>query len=131
MTQHLIGTTNKAQIMWELANCISSAVEADDFNVYLVQTEGEITQYNPNTQSAKSQKIRSGTTLAAHCAKVKDVLRVNTATQDPRFPKGVPDTKTPSKVLCYPVCSESEELEAVLELVRSKGNNYTEEDVEV
>ena len=34
-----------------LNECLfSSAVEADDFNVYLVQTEGEITQYNPNTQ---------------------------------------------------------------------------------
>ena len=35
------------------------------------------------------------------------------------------------KVLCYPVCSDTEELEAVIELIRKKGNNFTEEDVEV
>jgi len=32
--------------------------------------------------------------------------------------------------VCYPVCSETEDLEAVLEFVRKKGNNFTEEDIE-
>ena len=37
---------NKAQIMFELAECIAAAVDADDFKVYLVENEGFLTIYN-------------------------------------------------------------------------------------
>ena len=35
------------------------------------------------------------------------------------------------RVLCHPICSEEEELEAVLEFVRIKGQAFTENDLEV
>ncbi len=71
-------------------------MDADSFNLYLVQTEGELTKYSPDsdkyyiyfyiflTNDKRAffnllilyrdtvQAIGSGTTLAAHCAKVKN-----------------------------------------------------------
>ena len=43
-------TLNKAQVMHELGNTVLSAVDADSFNVYLVETDGFITSYNPGTE---------------------------------------------------------------------------------
>ena len=34
-------------------------------------------------------------------------------------------------MLCHPICSETEEVEAVLELVRKKGAEFTDDDIEV
>ena len=37
-----------------------------------------------------------------------------------------------SKVLCHPICSEEEELEAVIEFLKEgKGGAFTEDDIEV
>ena len=37
-----------------------------------------------------------------------------------------------SKVLCHPICSEDEELEAVIEFIKEgKGSAFTEDDIEV
>ena len=47
MLDHIEGSTNKGQIMFELATCICSAVDADLVNLYLVETEGEITKFVP------------------------------------------------------------------------------------
>ena len=47
MMSHIQGTTNKGQIMFELATCICAAVDADIINLYLVETEGEITKFIP------------------------------------------------------------------------------------
>ena len=47
MMRHIEGTTNKGQIMFELATCICAAVDADLINLYLVETEGEITKFVP------------------------------------------------------------------------------------
>ena len=43
-------TMNKAHIMHELGNTVLSAVDADSFNVYLVETDGFITSYKPGTE---------------------------------------------------------------------------------
>ena len=43
-------STNKAQVMHELGNTVLSAVDADSFNVYLVETDGFITSYKPGTE---------------------------------------------------------------------------------
>ena len=43
-------TMNKAHVMHELGNTVLSAVDADSFNVYLVETDGFITSYKPGTE---------------------------------------------------------------------------------
>ena len=40
---------NKAQIMYELGDTVNAAVDADSFNVYLVETDGFITSYKSET----------------------------------------------------------------------------------
>ena len=47
MMTHIKGTTNKGQIMYELSTCICHAVDADLLNLYLVETDGEITKFIP------------------------------------------------------------------------------------
>ena len=37
--------------MYELAHCIQLAVDADLVNLYLVETEGEITKYCPDAEN--------------------------------------------------------------------------------
>ena len=34
------------------------------------------------------------------------------------------------KVLCHPICSKDDELEAIIELVRTSGNMFNEQDCE-
>ena len=47
MMSHITDTTNKGQIMYELSSCICHAVDADLLNLYLVETDGEITKFLP------------------------------------------------------------------------------------
>ena len=47
MMTHITGTTNKGQIMYELSTCICHAVDADLLNLYLVETDGELTKFKP------------------------------------------------------------------------------------
>ena len=48
MSNHIKGDNmNKAQVMFELAECIAAAVDADDFKVYLVENEGFLSLYKP------------------------------------------------------------------------------------
>ena len=150
LTSDLISKpNNKAKLMYEVAACICAAVDADDFNLYIHETEGQITLFGPPEEAEagkeseegsnpalvfreRSQQIRSGTSVAAHCAKVKDIIKTSLAVKDPRFPLGVPGWPPSAKVLCHPVCSEDEDIEAVLEFVKDgKGNSFTEEDIEV
>lgn len=41
--------------MYELAQCIQLAVDADLVNLYLVETEGEITKYCPDAENRCAQ----------------------------------------------------------------------------
>ena len=80
---------------------------------------------------SEPQPIKSGTTVAAHCAKVKDIIKTNTLDKDPRFPEGVPNASVPSRILCHPICSQGEEVEAVVEFIKKGRGLFTEDDIEV
>ena len=48
LTRHLESKpSNKSHLLYELAQCISAAIEADHVNVYIHQTESSITKYSP------------------------------------------------------------------------------------
>ena len=51
MTKLLNGDVNAIGIMWELVGTISAAVDADLFNLYLVESVGEITRYVPDNET--------------------------------------------------------------------------------
>jgi len=125
---------NKGKILFELVTCISAAIDADEVNLHLVETEGFITKFLPDgSKDVKSepQPIKSGTTVAAHCAKVKDIIKTNTLDKDPRFPEGVPNASVPSRILCHPICSQGEEVEAVVEFIKKGRGLFTEDDIEI
>ena len=100
----------QANLMHEVAACICAAVDADEFNLYIHETEGQITLFGPlntgHSTPERSQQIKSGTTVAAHCAKVKDIIKSSNCSQDPRFPLGVPGLTGSYRVLCHPICSD-------------------------
>ena len=52
MMAHIEESTNKGQIMFELASCICAAVDADLFNLFLVESEGEITRFLPEGETS-------------------------------------------------------------------------------
>ena len=48
LTRHLESKpSNKSYLLYELAQCISAAIDADHVNVYIHCTEGNITKFAP------------------------------------------------------------------------------------
>ena len=48
LTGHLESKpSNKSHLLYELAQCISAAIDADHFNIYIHRTEGNITKFAP------------------------------------------------------------------------------------
>ena len=77
-------------------------------------------------------QIGIGTTIAAYTAYTRNMTRVSLPTEDPNYPHGVGGLKDlAGKVLCHPICSSDGELEAIIELIRTSGNMYTEDDCEI
>lgn len=95
LTHSLQQRPTRAHVLWELANCISSAVGADGFRLYLAETgDPEIlTLYiGPNcceNGEPKMQKIKSGVTVATHVARTREPIRISKGDVDPRFPEGI------------------------------------------
>ena len=59
LTSNLISKpNNKAKLMYEVAACICAAVDADDFNLYIHETEGQITLFAP-----QEEKTEAGTRM--------------------------------------------------------------------
>ena len=136
MTGLVDGETKIGEIMFLLAETICLAVDADLFNLYLVETEGEITKYSPEKEDSTTirpvYQIGIGTTIAAYTAYTRNMSRVSLPTEDPNYPHGVGGQKDlVGKVLCHPICSSDGELEAIIELIRTSGNMYTEDDCEI
>ena len=131
------GETKIGEIMFSLAETICLAVDADLFNLYLVETEGEITRYSPEdgaptTTTRPVYQIGVGSTIAAYTAYTRNMTRASLPTEDTNYPSGVGGLKDGvGKVLCHPICSSDGELEAIIELIRTSGNMYTEEDCEI
>ena len=127
------GETKIGEIMFLLAETICLAVDADLFNLYLVETEGEITRQSPDPNTPRTvYQIGVGTNIAAYTAYTRSMTRLSVPTDDPNYPNGVGGMKDlVGKVLCHPICSSDGELEAIIELIRTSGNMYTEDDCEI
>ena len=54
LTQHLSRPGgNKSQLMYDLAGCIAAAIDANSFNLYLHEKQGQISQYAPYDDTMK------------------------------------------------------------------------------
>ena len=94
-------------VMFELAESIRLSVDADLVNLYLVETDGEITKYSPDGDSRyriivclnlnfgwfSTYQVGEGTTIAAYTAHCKTATKVSLPTEDSRYPHGVAGQK--------------------------------------
>ncbi|GAB6030907.1 hypothetical protein CHUAL_007736 [Chamberlinius hualienensis] len=140
LTHSLHQKPNKAFVLWELGNCISSAVNADGYNLYVVDKNSQEISYfdrdmdDLNYYAVFTCKIETGSTVSAYVAKTREIVRVSNPDGDPRFPDGVPINKSEAKVImCQPIIQSDGELLGVLELYRRNANGliFHEEDEEI
>ncbi|XP_069161580.1 probable 3',5'-cyclic phosphodiesterase pde-5 isoform X4 [Procambarus clarkii] len=141
LTTSLHVRPNKAHVLWELAHCISSAVSADGYNLYLADNvSGTLHHYVEAKDGADSHgsswscDIGVGSWLCAWVASTRHVVRVSAPSSDPRFPKGSPfaEEQEGHHALTMVVVQSDGELAAVLELYRKKAEeNFHEEDEEI
>uniref|UniRef100_A0A8D8K5F9 cAMP and cAMP-inhibited cGMP 3',5'-cyclic phosphodiesterase 10A n=1 Tax=Culex pipiens TaxID=7175 RepID=A0A8D8K5F9_CULPI len=88
----------KMHVLWELANCICSAVNADGFRLYLTDaTEAESlhlclsNSFIDENGDPKPLQIKSDAVLPNYVAKVRENLRLSRGDVDHRFPRDLLD----------------------------------------
>jgi hypothetical protein len=150
---------DKGRIMCELTGCIAAAIDADLAHLYLVETDGQLVRFPGKGEGPGGravQAIRPGGSVAAFCAHAKDVVGGRGRGAGPLGRCGPPTpARMPgslmecwdwrwgrtmgndctavqgnARILCHPICSGVQELEAVVEFVRIHGNAFTEEEIE-
>lgn len=95
LTHSLQLRPTRAHVLWELANCISSAVGADDFRLYLAETGDPeiltlyIGQDCYENGEPKMQKVKSGLTVPTYVARTREAIRLSRGDVDARFPEGI------------------------------------------
>lgn len=88
----------KAHVLWELSNCISSAVGADSFRLYLSEN-GNPDALNlyighdlMDNGEPKMQKVRCDShSIPTYVARTREPVRISKDDQDPRFPDSFSD----------------------------------------
>lgn len=106
LTHSLQLRPTRAHVLWELANCISSAVGADGFRLYLAE-KGDpevltlyIGQDILENGEPKMQKIKTGSSVPNYVARTREAIRLSRGDNDLRFPDAIPNTVT-KKIYCY------------------------------
>ena len=150
--------------MFELAESIRLSVDADLVNLYLVETDGEITKYSPDgdsrykiivwqcqlwlIQHLPSWRGHHHRSIHGPLQNCHQSVSTNWRLQVSSWcswSEGVyhhchhchhqcyhhHHQDLVGKVLCHPICSQDEELEAIIELIRTSGNMFTDDDCEV
>jgi cAMP and cAMP-inhibited cGMP 3',5'-cyclic phosphodiesterase 10 len=139
LTHSLQLRPTKDHVLWELANCICSAVSADGFRLYMMDKEDPqnlalllgMDCKNENGEP-KLQKIKSGVSVPSYVAKTLEPIRLSRGDIDPRFPDGIPNEGDIAHVLCQALMQPDGQLAAVLELWRRECEGpFYEEDEEI
>ncbi|XP_058455487.1 probable 3',5'-cyclic phosphodiesterase pde-5 isoform X2 [Malaya genurostris] len=143
MLQDLINSLQlrptKMHVLWELASCICSAVNADGFRLYLtdaVDTECLHLCLSNNfideNGDPKPLRIKSDAAIPNYVAKTREPIRFSKGDCDPRFDQNVLDKSEMVHVMCQPIVYPDGSLVAVLELWRRDcGTPFYEEDEEI
>ncbi|CAH1773312.1 unnamed protein product [Owenia fusiformis] len=139
LTKDIHQHPNKAQVLSELTNCVASAINADGFNLYLVDENGrDLYYFKPNSNNTKnstvwSGRIGNGGTLGAYIAETQEALRLTEVLGDERFPDGIAvGGETAQAVLAQPIIQTNSATLGVVELYRNAGNQqFTDEDEEI
>lgn len=96
LTHSLQLRPTKAHVLWELAQCISSAVGADGFRLYLAETgEPDVLSLYLGQDCVgengepKVQKVKTGLTVPSYVARTREPIRLSRGDVDARFPDGI------------------------------------------
>lgn len=92
LTNSLQKRPTKAHVLWELANCISSATNATGFHLYLVDGDPEVLSlYTEHTDNSPPtiQRIKAGFSIPKYVARTREPVRVSKGDIDSRFPEGI------------------------------------------
>ncbi|XP_074640630.1 putative 3',5'-cyclic phosphodiesterase pde-5 isoform X4 [Tubulanus polymorphus] len=136
LTRDIHQHQNKAQVLNELVSCVAAAINADGYNLYLVDDCGQtISHFNPNSKdgAVSSRKLGKGTTLSAYVATTKETIRTSEILGDERFPEGIGIGGDHAQtVLAQPITQSNGQVVGVVELYRNVGTAaFAEEDEEV
>ncbi|XP_044731817.1 probable 3',5'-cyclic phosphodiesterase pde-5 [Chrysoperla carnea] len=139
LTQSLQIRPTKDHVLWELANCISSAVGADGFRLYLPERGNAETlalylgnEIRDENGEPKLQRLKPGITVPDYVARTREPVRLCKNHVDARFPDGIPDSDDIEHVLCQAIVQPDGQLAAILELWRRDPNRpFHEEDEEI
>lgn len=92
LTQSLQLRPTKDHVLWELANCISSAVGADGFRLYIPERgDPESLSLYLDNGEPKFQKVGAGITVPEYVARTREAVRLHKKDVDARFPNGIPN----------------------------------------
>lgn len=99
LTQSLQQHPTKSHVLWELSNCISSAVGADSFRLYLAENGNPdaLNLYIGNdlmeNGEPKMEKVKcSAYSVPTYVARTRESIRLSKGENDPRFPDGIQET---------------------------------------
>ena len=134
MTGHVSAHERRFEsILNELANCVKGAIDADGFNLYIVNEEhGDFYKYEmPDQQHPEEnyplpqhQIIQVGSTVAAYVAYAKEKVRCKTSDKNDKYPEGIKDLPEGDyNVMNIPfTCSKTGVVRALLEFYRAESD---------
>lgn len=119
LTQQLQMKPTKAHVLFELSSCISNAVGADGFRMYLVEDATSNlnlmmdSEHFDENGEPRISKVLHDASIPNFVASTREPVRFSRGDYDCRFPNGIADREA-QHILCqaivYPdgVCSQSE-----------------------
>lgn len=99
LTHSLQQRPTRAHVLFELANCIASAVDVDDFRLYLAESGDpeQLRQYMgqdcvENGEPTMRRTAAVGVTVPRYVARTRETVRLSHGDVDARFPDGISNT---------------------------------------
>ncbi|XP_018325357.1 probable 3',5'-cyclic phosphodiesterase pde-5 isoform X2 [Agrilus planipennis] len=137
LTHSLQLKPTKDHVLWELANCICSAVNADGFRLYIAEHSNAHNLFlyqenSDNSDISKKEKAITGKTVPTYVARTREAVRLSRNNTDNRFPNAFTGLSQAAHLQCQAVLQPDGQLVAVLELWRKEGDTpFYEEDEEI
>ncbi|XP_074038739.1 probable 3',5'-cyclic phosphodiesterase pde-5 isoform X2 [Leptinotarsa decemlineata] len=139
LTRKLQIKPSKDYVLWELANCISSAVNADGFRLFIVDKgDPNVLLLYPgeeHTQSSSAphlQRMKKDISIALYVARTQQPVRLSRGKPDSRFSSEIMNENHAAHIQCQPIVESDGQLPAILELWRREsGGPFHEEDEEI
>ena len=131
----LVNSTVKIDdLLTSIVTVATDLTNADRGTLYLVDKEkGELWSKVAMGTEPKEIRLKIGEGIAGSVAKSKKIENIKDVTQHPLFKKDVDKSSgyITKNMLCFPLKNKEDEVIGVLQLLNSKGGEFTEHDEEV